>query len=96
VLTQPGIRDLTASSGELEYPGAFLVGFFYAYGITTPIALATLYVMGTTLDPYFLAAFAAAGAVTSDVILLLFIEKKVAPDRGLGIKHPVLPRLPRS
>lgn len=62
--------------GRFEYLGAFLAGMFFAYGFTTAHAIAVLYIIATTLNPFAVAFFGAVGAVLSDFVIFKFMKKR--------------------
>ncbi len=62
--------------GAFEYAGAFLVGIFYSYGMTTPFAIAVFAAMAGSMDPIALAALGACGAVMSDFLIFRVVASK--------------------
>jgi len=73
-LLQSWIRDL----GSWGYLGIFIAGSFFAYGLTTPIAIVTLFVFGEFYHPLIIAAIGAVGAVTSDMTIYFLFKKELS------------------
>lgn len=63
--------------GDLGYAGSFIGGIFFAYGLTAAPAAVALYVLGKTLNPFFIALVAASGAVISDYLIFRFVRDKL-------------------
>ena len=87
------IEDYIKSSIKWGYFGALIVGFGFAYGITTPVSVAALYIFGTTLNPFLIAPIAGLGATFSDYILFFTTRRFVGGEvRKIQIKHKKLLR----
>jgi|SRR3989338_2662649 len=69
--TQLPFHGFLTQSG---YLGAFLMGIFFTYGFTTPIAIALFLIVAPTLNPFIAAPIAGAGAVLSDLVIFKFIR----------------------
>ena len=95
ILVNPTTAELIQSSGEYGYIGAFVVGVFYTSGLTAPIALATLYLMGKTLDPFLLSVIAALGALVSDTLMLQAMIGGVQIDDKFLKRHPLISKYVR-
>ena len=80
ILTPPYLQMLEEfifQSHRWGYLGAAIAGFGYSYGITTPVAIAVFYILGTTLNPFYLAFLGAFGAAISDYFLFIITKKTV-------------------
>lgn len=80
LLTPPYLQmleDFIFQSHRWGYLGAAIAGFGYSYGITTPVAIAVFYILGTTLNPLYLAFLGAFGATISDFFLFIVTKKTV-------------------
>ncbi len=81
ILTPTYFRALESfilSFGEYGYLGAAVVGFFFAYGITTPIAMVGLAAFGSVMDPLFVALIGGTAAAISDFIIYFFARRKLS------------------
>lgn len=54
--------------------GAFIAGFFYSSFLTTPIAVAGLYIIGINSSPFEVAVVAGLGAMCADFLLVRFLR----------------------
>jgi len=77
MLRTPGIVSFIEHTGNLGYFGALIGGFFFSSMFTTPIAIATLVILGNTLDPFWIAVVGAFGAMTADFIIFQFVKKSI-------------------
>jgi len=77
------LENLIYGLHELEYPGAFVAGMFYTYGMTTPFAITVFAVMAGNMNPFILATLGASGALLSDFII--FSAFKEEADRIIRI-----------
>ncbi len=73
-----GLESFILSFGEYGYLGVAVVGFFFAYGITTPIAMVGLAALGGVLDPLFVALIGGTAAAISDFIIYFFARRKLS------------------
>ena len=72
------LESFILSFGEYGYLGVAVVGFFFAYGITTPIAMVGLAAFGSVLDPLFVALVGGTAAAVSDFIIYFFARRKLS------------------
>lgn len=75
ILTPPyfqGLVNFIQKSGEWGYIGAFIAGSGYSYGILMPVSIATLFVIGSSLNPFLIAFVGAFGATLGDFIIFIF------------------------
>lgn len=72
------LENFVLSFGSYGYLGAAVVGFFFAYGITTPIAMVGLAALGSVLDPLFVALIGGTAAAISDFIIYFFARRKLS------------------
>ncbi|MBI4177194.1 MAG: hypothetical protein HY516_02405 [Candidatus Aenigmarchaeota archaeon] len=77
MLTTPEIAGLIGHSGKLGYLGALVAGFFFSSLFTTPISMAVLAILGKSLDPLWIAAIGAFGAMTADYIIFQFVRRSI-------------------
>ena len=70
------LQLLLTSLGEYEYLGAFIGGFFYTYGITTPFSIAMFFVITQDINPLLAALVGALGSLTSEYIIYTFARKE--------------------
>ncbi len=71
------LYSVIAGFGSYDYLGAFLAGIFFAYGFTTAPAIAVLFIISTTLNPFAVAILGATGAILSDFFIFKFMKKEV-------------------
>ncbi len=88
LLGSPSVSKLIEGSHNIGYLGIFIVGLFFSYAITTPVAIAMLAIMGAIFNPWLIAFIGAFGSTLSDFVLFVFMKKKVLReiDRIAGIK----------
>ncbi len=72
------LEKFILSFGGYGYFGAAVVGFFFSYGITTPIAMVGLAALGGVLDPIFVALVGGTAAAISDFIIYFFAKRKLS------------------
>lgn len=60
--------------GNWGYPGAFIVGIFFASTFTIAPAMFTLYVLAENLNPYEVAIFAGLGGMFADFVIFKFLK----------------------
>src|SRR3989344_5955191 len=72
------LESFILSFGEYGYLGVAVVGFFFAYGITTPIATVGLAALGGVLDPIFVGLIGGTTAAISDFIIYFFARRKLS------------------
>lgn len=77
MMTTPEIAGVIGHSGKLGYFGALLAGFFFSSLFTTPISMAVLIILAKSLDPLWIAAIGAFGAMTADYIILQFVRRSI-------------------
>ncbi|MEW5996603.1 MAG: hypothetical protein AB1657_03345 [Candidatus Micrarchaeota archaeon] len=88
------LQSFILSLHEFEYPGAFIAGLFYSYGMTTPFAIAVFAMMAGNMNPFLLAALGASGAVASDLLMLGAFSGEVGKE--LRITRKVSFRIPEA
>ncbi|MFH1854805.1 MAG: hypothetical protein ABH810_00085 [bacterium] len=76
-LDSPFIVSIITQLGALGYVGAFLCGILFVSIFTVTPALAILYELASTLNPWLIALFAGLGAVVGDLIIFNFLKDKV-------------------
>lgn len=76
-LDSPFIVSIISQLGALGYIGAFLCGILFVSIFTVTPALAILYELASTLNPWLIALFAGLGAVVGDLIIFKFLKDKV-------------------
>ncbi|HLD02462.1 MAG TPA: VTT domain-containing protein [Candidatus Nanoarchaeia archaeon] len=88
ILKSPSVIKLIEGSYNLGYLGIFIVGLFFSYAITTPVAVAMLAIMGAIFNPWLVAFIGAFGSLLSDFLLFVFMRKRVMKEisRVAGIK----------
>lgn len=77
MLTTPEIVNFIENTGNMGYLGALTAGFFFSSLFTTPIATATLIILGKTLNPFLIAAIGAFGAAAADLIIYSAAKKSI-------------------
>lgn len=80
LLISPATRNFISSLGEYSYLGAFILGFFFAYGLTAAPATATFILLGQTGNPIILGLLGGLGAMLADSLILFYIKKGMPPD----------------
>src|SRR3989338_1809037 len=73
-LVSPEAKLYIESLSNLGYLGALFAGFFFSSMITTVPATIALFVLGSTLNPLYMAIIAAAGAMLADFIIFKIFE----------------------
>jgi len=68
------------NGGSYGLVGVAIAGFFFAYGLTIPIATVALYAFGNVYNPFLVAAIAAAGATAGDFIIFKIAKLRFAKD----------------
>ncbi|MEM5870133.1 MAG: hypothetical protein QXR09_03145 [Candidatus Aenigmatarchaeota archaeon] len=68
------MKNFIRSLGEFSYLGAFASGIFYTYGLTSPVAIAVLAVMGETMNFLLVSIIAALGSVVGDYFIFKFVK----------------------
>ncbi|HZX12203.1 MAG TPA: hypothetical protein VFE88_01985 [Candidatus Nanoarchaeia archaeon] len=86
VLKSRFVLEVIEASGEFGYIGAGVAGLFFTYGITAPIATASLFLLGKTLDPLGVAAVGAFGAMLSDYVIFRFTRDMLVKEFGRLLK----------
>ncbi len=79
LLESPAIHELLEGIGSLGYLGAFLGGILFTYALTVAPGTAVIFILGDTLNPFFIAFIGAFGSVLSDYLIFRFVR-----DRLLG------------
>ncbi len=72
------IIELIKNSGNYGLIGVAIAGFFFAYGLTIPIATVALYAFGGVYNPFVVAALAAATATIGDFIIFKIAKLRFA------------------
>ena len=82
------LKNLILSTGSYGYLGAAIAGFFFSYGITTPIAMVALAALGSSLNPIYVALIGGTCAAISDFIIYFFAARKLsATERKIEKKY---------
>ncbi|MBI4020830.1 MAG: hypothetical protein HY369_01165 [Candidatus Aenigmarchaeota archaeon] len=71
------------SLGSFGYLGALIAGFFFSSALTTVPATASFFILGGILDPFLIALFGAAGAMTADFLLFEVFRYRLSHHYGL-------------
>jgi hypothetical protein len=69
------IEKFVLSMGEYGYLGAFIGGFFYSYGVTSPLAVVLFAAFSKDLNITVAAVLGGFGAMTSDYIIFKSVEE---------------------
>jgi uncharacterized membrane protein YdjX (TVP38/TMEM64 family) len=93
VLTSSPIKSLISSAGTWGYVGAFIVGAFYTYSISSPPAAAVFYVLAQSLNPFVAAALGGLGAMLGDLVIFKFIKTDILPEAKLLAHDLKLPNI---
>ncbi len=72
------ILGLIRNSGNYGLIGVAIAGFFFAYGLTVPVAAVALYAFGSVYNPFLVAAIAAASATAGDFIIFKIAKLRFA------------------
>jgi len=62
--------------GSYGYLGGFAAGFLYTFGITTPFAIASFFVLAGQLDTWVLTILGSLGGVLSEYFIYEFAKKE--------------------
>jgi uncharacterized membrane protein YdjX (TVP38/TMEM64 family) len=80
------------SLGSYGYLGGFVSGFLYTFGVSTPFAVASFFILAKTLNPWLIAFLGALGSVLSEYIIYKFVrieaEKTFRKYKIKGLKLP--------
>jgi hypothetical protein len=87
MLTFPQFSLMIGFLGEFGYLGAFLAGFLYAYSLTVPISVATLFLIAKHLNPTIIAVLGGIGAMTGDYLIFRFVRDRIIPETELLLKR---------
>ncbi|MDD5181635.1 MAG: hypothetical protein PHC66_00505 [Candidatus Nanoarchaeia archaeon] len=93
VLSSSQIRALISSAGTWGYVGAFIVGSFYTYSITSPPAAAVFFVLAQSINPFVAAALGGLGAMCGDLIIFKFIKTDILPEAKLLAHDLKIPKI---
>ncbi|MDI6798646.1 MAG: hypothetical protein QMD12_01450 [Candidatus Aenigmarchaeota archaeon] len=77
LLKSKHVVELILGLKNFGYISAFIVGIFFAYGLTAAPATAILYILGKDLNPFLIASLGACGAVLSDYLIFRFVRDKL-------------------
>lgn len=77
ILITPETKNIIEHSGNMGYLGAFIAGLFFSSLFTTPIATATLILLGKALDPFLIALIGATGAMLADFVIFRTVRKSI-------------------
>ena len=72
------LLELIKTSGNYGLIGVAIAGFFFAYGLTIPIATVALYAFGGIYNPFLVALIAAATATAGDFIIFKIAKLRFA------------------
>lgn len=89
------ILDFIRSMGEVGYLGSVVAGFFCGYGLTAPVAYATIFALGNVLHPLLIAILAAAGATVADFIIYSIARRKLASELAAVERRIGMKKVPR-
>ncbi|HME86859.1 MAG TPA: hypothetical protein VKE88_00415 [Candidatus Nanoarchaeia archaeon] len=81
------MHDIIVNSG---YIGAFIAGLFFAYGFTTPLAIAAFLILAPGLNIYAAAVIGGAGALLSDLTMFKFIRKGFSDEIDMLKEEPLI------
>lgn len=95
LVTSGLLLNFITKFSSVGYFSSFVAGLFFSYGLTTPIATASLYLLGKILNPFFVAFVGAFGAVSSDYLIFWFVKDRLLEEiklasEELGVKLPNL------
>lgn len=93
ILTSPQISTLLLHARNWGYIGAFVVGFFYTYSLSSPPATATFFVLSHNLNPFIAAGLGGLGAMLGDLIIFRFIKTDILPEARLLAKDLKIHRI---
>jgi len=79
------IERFVLGLGEYGYLGAFMGGFFYSYGVTSPFAVVLFAALGENLNTTVAAVLGGFGAMISDY--LIFKNVKESLKKPIRINH---------
>ncbi|MBU0953325.1 MAG: hypothetical protein KKA90_02810 [Nanoarchaeota archaeon] len=77
IMTTPWFQESLLSLGDLGHIGAFIIGFFFSYGMTTIPAIAAFTILAKTMNPFLLALVGAFGAVLSDYLIFHIVRDDI-------------------
>lgn len=82
------LENFIKSAGSYGYIGVAIAGFFFSYGITTPIAMVALAAFGASIEPIYVALIGGTAATISDFIIYFFARRKLSSaERKLEKKY---------
>jgi len=93
ILSSSQIRTLISSAGTWGYLGAFIVGAFYTYSISSPPAAAVFYVLAQNINPFVAATLGGLGAMCGDFVIYKFIKTDILPEAKLLAKDLKIPKI---
>ncbi|MEM5872590.1 MAG: hypothetical protein QXD55_01900 [Candidatus Aenigmatarchaeota archaeon] len=70
------LERFLSNLGNYGYIGAFVAGIFFTYGITTPIAIATFFLLSENLNIWILTFIGSIGGLISEYFIYDFARKK--------------------
>jgi len=80
ILKSSYISNLLVHLGSLGYIGIFISGSLFSYGVTTPIAVVTLFLLAENMNPLTVAFIGAFGAVLSDFLIYRLVKTSLYPE----------------
>jgi hypothetical protein len=95
-------HDAIAGLGSLNYVGSLFAGLGFSYAITSPFATISIYTLGKTLNPFYIAFIGAFGAMLSDYVIFRFFRDRLWKElnfvakKELHIKFPRLSKVAKS
>ncbi len=79
----PDVKLFIQKLGSFGYLGALVAGFFFSSMLTAAPATASLFMLGNTLNPFYIALIGATGAMVADFILFTLIKYRISHHYGL-------------
>lgn len=77
LMTFPSVKNFIASTGELGYLGAFIIGIFFVSTFTVAPSVVVLFYLAERFNAWEIALLAGLGAVVGDFIIFRFIKDGV-------------------
>ncbi|TAL47818.1 hypothetical protein EPN87_02065 [archaeon] len=86
---------IVTSLGSFGYMGSFLAGLGFSYAMTSPLATISIYALGKTLPPLYIAFLGAFGAMASDFVIFKFFRDKLMKEIRYVAKDELHLRFPK-
>lgn len=93
ILSSSPVHLFIQQAGEWSYFGAFFVGLFYSYTLTSPLSAATFFVFNNGYNPFFIAIIGGFGAMIGDFFIFKFVKSGILPEAKLLAKDLKMPNL---